>query len=200
MKKIAFFSIFILGVCFSVDASFSGTGILAGNGESAIGLWGTVKRPLECGECEELKKVELDYMTTFGLEVGVKFGQLGETDIKGLQLNYHLKGRSNILFGISKTELEGESGFSIDGTSYTLGFYNSRKNFYFGISDLNWDIDSDFDADQEIITFGGYIPLGAVNIGISYDIDVDTVDEMFEEEDFEYLKEGVLGIKIGGLF
>ena len=205
MKNMMLIISIIIGYC------FANTGILADKNYSAFGIWANVSRTIDCDECEETKEVSLDYMTKVGLEIGLNAGQVGDIDIAGAHLSYHFKSNSlyqkgtNFYIGYAMEELslEDQDEPYAEKTTLSLGVYSNKKS-YFEISQESLSVDFmdyELDFETEFVKFGGIIRFGQkAGFNIGYKIDVDVLDAMFEEEDFELLKNGTLELSIGGNF
>ena len=204
MKRIIFLVFLIFGVCFSQ------TGMKADKGESGFGVWIEASRLADCEYCDQSTTVSLDYMFKFGLEIGIEAGVLKdvddvdadiEYDIEGTSLAYHIKSNDggNFSLGVSQREvLYEEFDYSLDISEAYLSFYGKNKSF-FTISQQTIDVDA-FELETEFISFGGIINFGKGGLLIGYKLNADDVEEAFEEEDFDLLKNGLLTLSLGGVF
>ena len=204
MKRIIFLVFLIFGVCFSQ------TGMKADKGESGFGVWLEASRLADCDYCDQITTVSLDYMFKFGLEIGIEAGVLKEVDdvdadvehdIQGASLAYHIKSNDggNFSLGVSQREvLYEEFDYSLDISEAYLSFYGKNKSF-FTISQQTIDVDA-FELETEFISFGGIINFGKGGLLIGYKLNADDVEEAFEEEDFDLLKNGLLTLSLGGVF
>ena len=116
----------IIGYC------FTNTGFLADKDYSAFGIWANVSRTIDCDDCEEIKEVSLDYMTSVGVEIGLSAGQIDDIDIVGAHLGYHFK--SNPLYQ--------------DGTSFYIDYAMNEYTLD--------ELSDDPYAENTIISFGVY--------------------------------------------
>ena len=204
MKRIIFLVFLIFGVCFSQ------TGMKADKGESGFGVWIEASRLADCEYCDQSTTVSLDYMFKFGLEIGIEAGVLKdvddvdadvEYDIEGTSLAYHIKSNDggNFSLGVSQREvLYEEFDYSLDISEAYLSFYGKNKSF-FTISQQTIDVDF-VELETEFISFGGIINFGKGGLLIGYKLNADDVEEAFEEEDFDLLKNGLLTLSLGGVF
>ena len=204
MKRIIFLVFLIFGVCFSQ------TGMKADKGESGFGVWLEASRLADCDYCDQTTTVSLDYMFKFGLEIGFEAGFLKdvddvdadvEYDIEGTSLAYHIKSYDggNFSLGVSQREvIYEEFDYSLDISEAYLSFYGRNKSF-FTISQQTIDVDF-VEFETEFISFGGIINFGKGGLLIGYKLNADDVEEAFEEEDFDLLKNGLLTLSLGGVF
>ena len=204
MKKRSLIIFIILGICFSQ------TGMKVDKGESGFGVWLEASRLADCDYCDETTTVSLDYMFKFGLEIGIEVGVLkdvddvdaeAEYDIEGASLAYHIKSNDggNFSLGVSQREvLYEEFDYSLDINEAYLSFYDKNKSF-FTISQQTIDVDF-VEFETEFISFGGIINFGKGGLLIGYKLNADDVEEAFEEEDFDLLKNGLLTLSLGGVF
>ena len=204
MKKEILIIFMFLGLCFSQ------TGMKVDKGESGFGVWLEASRLADCDYCDQTTTVSLDYMFKFGLEIGVEAGVLKdvddvdadvEYDIEGTSLAYHIKSNDggNFSLGVSQREvIYEEFDYSLDISEAYLSFYGRNKSF-FTISQQTIDVDV-FELETEFISFGGIINFGKGGLLIGYKLNADDVEEAFEEEDFDLLKNGLLTLSLGGVF
>ena len=204
MKRTIPLVFLIFGVCYSQ------TGMKADKGESGFGVWLEASRLADCDYCDQTTTVSLDYMFKFGLEIGVEAGVLKdvddvdsdvEYDIEGTSLAYHIKSYDggNFSLGVSQREvIYEEIDSSLDISEAYLSFYGKNKSF-FTISQQTIDVNA-FELETEFISFGGIINFGKGGLLISYKLNADDVEEAFEEEDFDLLKNGLLTLSLGGVF
>jgi len=229
MKKMILVFSLIIGCCFTQ------TGMLAEKGYGAFGIWGEASAPVDSDYGQERTVLSLDYMTKFGLEIGIKAGTLTdnyyegwygyygydasmEYAITGYNIEYHFKnnnmyrGGTNFYIGYDVEELSFEdedTGTLSDPLSemktYSLGLYSNKRTF-FELSQETFSyydtiLGQEVDVENEFVKFGGLIRIGRkAGVLISYKIDTDYVEAMFENEDLEYFKQGDLTLAIGGAF
>ena len=224
MKKEILIIFMFLGLCFSQ------TGMMTDKGESGFGIWVETNGDVECEYnylttneyCDQTTVLSLDYMFSFGLELGVDYGvyedettivfQDGgyddyteEYDITGASVSYHIKSKEggNFFLSYKKHEMTLEDSEPLRETvSASLGFYGKKKSFFELIQEtitINGDMNGSSDS-NEYINFGGVIKFGKGGLLIGYKIDAEAVEMAFDEEDFDYLKYGELTLSLGGIF
>ena len=204
MKKEILIIFMFLGLCFSQ------TGMKVDKGESGFGVWLEASEEPDCdGDCPRLTKVSLDYMFDFGLEMGIEGGTVTfsdtdeEIDVQGASLAYHIKSNDggNFSLGASKNELSFEEEVFQSTESIYLSYYGKNKSFFtLSQQAITNEIDG-FEYDpREFISFGGIINFGKGGLLIGYELNTDIVEDAFEDEDFDLLKNGLLTLSLGGVF
>tara|TARA_Y100000817_G_scaffold48339_1_gene34334 strand:- start:264 stop:1007 length:744 start_codon:yes stop_codon:yes gene_type:complete len=245
-----------LGLCFSQ------TGMMTDKGESGFGIWVEANGDVECENnyltgneyCDQTTVLSLDYMFSFGLELGVDYGvyedentisvdggyndYTEEYEVYGASLAYHIKNKkgggfflgykeSEIFYnGVSIPVYFPENYLDNDQLAVTvfsnvnnlktktsiLGFYGKKKSFFEimqesetavieGMDEFDNILENEFEFDPvEYINFGGVIKFGKGGLLISYKIDAESVEMAFDEEDADYLKNGMLTLSLGGVF
>ena len=163
--------------------------------------------------------LSLDYMFSFGLEIGVDYGVFKdettsifldggyddyteEYDITGASVSYHIKSYDggNFFLSYKNHEMTLEDSKPLRETvSASLGFYGKKKSFFELIQETITVNGYEYDP-NEYINFGGVIKFGKGGLLIGYKIDAEAVELAFDEEDFDYLKYGQLTLSLGGVF
>tara|TARA_B100000902_G_C27311167_1_gene918498 strand:- start:552 stop:1217 length:666 start_codon:yes stop_codon:yes gene_type:complete len=221
MKKEILSILMLLGLCFSQ------TGMMTDKGESGFGIWVETNGDVECEYsyltgneyCDQATVLSLDYMFSFGLEIGVDYGifedettivfQDGgyddyteEYDITGASVSYHIKSYDggNFFLSYKKHEMTLEDSEPLrEAVSASLGFYGKKKSFFELIQETITVNGYEYDP-NEYVNFGGVIKFGKGGLLIGYKIDTEAVEMAFDEEDFDYLKYGQLTLSLGGVF
>lgn len=201
----------ILMIFFLVGFCFSQTGMLVDKGNAGFGIWGEFSRDAECEYCDETTILSLDYMTKFGLEFGIDYGIYNdvsfnnefEYDIAGYKLSYHYKSYSDANFYISfrQSELtDGDSDPLRELSALSLGYYSNNRSFI-ELSQRELVYPGYAENVNEFISFGGIIRFEKkAGLLISYMLDIDVLETVFDEEDLEYLKNGEITLSLGGVF
>ena len=201
----------ILTISIIIGCCLANTGMLADKGDAAFGIWANVSRQVDCEDCEEFKEISLEYMTKVGLEIGLSAGQLGDMETAGGYLSYHFKSNSlykkgtnfYISYGVDDFYFEDEDDPYAEKGTFSVGFYSNKKS-YFEISQETTSMNFmgyEYEDENEFVKFGGTVRFGSKGaLTIGYKIDVDVIDAIFENEDFEYFKDGVLELSVGGNF
>ena len=221
MKKEILFIFMFLGLCFSQ------TGMMTDKGESGFGIWVEANGDVECEYnyltgneyCDQTTVLSLDYMFSFGLELGVDYGvfedettivfQNGgyddyteEYDITGASVSYHIKSKEggNFFLSYKKHEMTLEDSEPLrEIVSTSLGFYGKKKSFFELSQETVTANGFEYDP-NEYVNFGGVVKFGKGGLLIGYKIDAEAVEMAFDEEDFDYLKYGQLTLSLGGIF
>ena len=200
MKKYILLFTFVIGVCFTQ------TGFVANRGEHNFGIWIESYRPIECDDCNPVNSLYFDYITPFGLEIGLGIGKSTiesiDTDIENAHLTYHFNAPNggNYSFGYRNEKITGDFGFmeySLSMDYYDLSLY-SNNGFVFSILHYNM---GDEIATGEILSWEKFFSIGDIaKIGMSYKIDTDTIKDALEDEELDYLKEGRITLTVGTVF
>jgi hypothetical protein len=226
MKKMILVFSIIIGCCFAQ------TGMMAEKGYGAFGIWVEATGPVDSDYGQERAIVSLDYMTKFGLEIGIKVGTLTyntfayngfdyddysvEYTVTGYNLEYHFKnnnmyrGGTNFYIGYDFEELSFEDEATgelsdplSEMTTYSLGLYSNKRTFFELSQETYTELVSGYEQEfeNEYVEFGGIVRFGRkAGLLISYKLDTDAVEAMFDEEDFDYFKQGDLTLGIGAAF
>tara|TARA_B100002052_G_scaffold154347_1_gene140665 strand:- start:30 stop:821 length:792 start_codon:yes stop_codon:yes gene_type:complete len=164
MKKEVLIIFMFLGLCFSQ------TGMMTDKDESGFGIWIEANRDVECGSienvyigsgdlfstdneyCDQTTVLSLDYMFSFGLELGVDYGvyedentisvdggyddYTEEYEVNGASLAYHIKNKKGGGFFLGYKESE----ILYNGVSIPLYFpgndYESAVTVFANVNNL----------------------------------------------------------------
>ena len=201
--------LFVL-LIFVITFCFTQTGYVANKGESSFGIWLESYRPIECDDCNPVNSLYFDYITPFGLEVGLGIGQStmeeygleADLDVNNAHLTYHFNAPNggNYSFGYRNEKVTADLGFmeySLSTDYYDLSLY-SNNGFVFSILHYNM---KDEIGTGEILSWEKFFSIGNITkIGMSYKIHTDTIKDALEDEELDYLKEGRITLTVGTVF
>ena len=210
MKKYMIFFILLLSLCFNQISSMLSsplqTGMVTFEGESAMGLWGTMSKVIDCDNCSDRFGGALSYMMENGIELGVSY-QIGDdvnySEIESiiLILQYHFKniGNTNHAIWIRKhtssrsSSNNPESEYDEDYTNLDWILYTDNL-FNFG---LKYSDDDDSNYQFQCISFGKIWNLKSFYIALDHAVFIE--DGMFSRF-FQDLDDGLTSIGIGVTF
>ena len=205
MKKTILLFVLLLSISFSqsgIITPIHQTGMVTPKGESAMGLWGTTSKVVDCDNCIERFGGILSYMMENGVEMGISYqkGEENSFDWEHIifSIQYHIKSidENNFSCGLSKhtmTISDYSNSADIDITNLDLSLYTNNL-FSFALRHSNPD---DGDDNFQSISFGKIWNLSSFYFSVNHGIMIE--DGKFSDF-FENIDDGLTSIGIGVTF
>ena len=206
MKKTILLFTILLSISFSqtgIITPIHQTGMVTPKGESAMGLWGTMSKVVDCNNCVERFGGILSYMMENGVEMGISYQtkEVNSVDVENtiFTMQYHFKDNfkdKNFSIGLSKHTMSQSSYLGSDDEDFTNLDFVMYANNLFSVA-LRHSNPDDGDDDFQYISFGKIWNLSSFYFSVNHGIMIE--DGKFSDF-FENIDDGLTSIGIGVTF